>query len=746
MKIRPLIAIFWLRLKVMLNYLRYNNQSRFSTLSSPIVTILFSVIFILCIGFAFHIFYSKFNNPVELQLAASVIFLFIVILLTIYHIISGQFMHRFSRNSGDTEFLLCQPLTFKEFVIAKIIEYTGSDFVSIFIMVSFFGAFAFKTNIAMSGFILVIFSTLLAVLFLNVVLFIFDQVLRRFFSPEKLKNVLTIVMFVAGLLFFAILGKMNTFLNIHTFVSQAGELRTWLAYSPIGLLINTYIALTNKNYDILFYDLCGVILYLSLFLYLTFHFIALLGKSGWTMVESPYATTNCYAAPNLVHINRLVKGFIKKDFLMYRRDPKILFGAIGLPILAILFVLIINKGLFKEFIKNPVSIAVFIFGCLAYVSAFCCVRTLDPERKSIWIWYLLPQTTEAILWSKVKMWSVLLAGTGIVLFVIAGVWHRWPFWSLAGNGILFTVGIFLVTVMGIGISAAGSNLESDKYTTVTPIMTLIFCFFAYSFILVFLVKELWPKVMGIFLFSCLALACWQAGVRRMRYILDSEKKKPDRISIGEGLATVAIFFLIQNIFFILTRYFVPQIGVTITISYAFSGILTSIISISYVKQRSGDTIQILGSIDKGLFYNCMKGLAWGYISSLCAILYLLALKHLDLYRFVQDQTLFQPTVDNRLFQLSYALVFLLIVPIAEEIIFRGVLFKSLNNVWTSKFFAVVIGALLFAMIHPLASVIPVFILGVITCELYKNTKSLAPSIMAHAIHNAFVIATTWYIG
>ena len=107
--------------------------------------------------------------------------------------------------------------------------------------------------------------------------------------------------------------------------------------------------------------------------------------------------------------------------------------------------------------------------------------------------------------------------------------------------------------------------------------------------------------------------------------------------------------------------------------------------------------------------------------------------------------LFQADVESGLIQWPLVLILLLIAPIAEEIVFRGVLFQSLNSIWPGKILAIVGGALLFAMVHPIASVIPVFILGIITCELYKKTKFLVPSIIVHVIHNAISLFAVRYL-
>lgn len=78
-------------------------------------------------------------------------------------------------------------------------------------------------------------------------------------------------------------------------------------------------------------------------------------------------------------------------------------------------------------------------------------------------------------------------------------------------------------------------------------------------------------------------------------------------------------------------------------------------------------------------------------------------------------------------------------PLAEEIFFRGWLQSALVQRRPGSFAPVALGALLFAIVHPLPSFVPVFTLGVLTGHLRLRSGGVAAGCLAHAIHNGAVL-------
>ena len=87
----------------------------------------------------------------------------------------------------------------------------------------------------------------------------------------------------------------------------------------------------------------------------------------------------------------------------------------------------------------------------------------------------------------------------------------------------------------------------------------------------------------------------------------------------------------------------------------------------------------------------------------------------------------------------FAVTAIIIAPIVEEIVFRGVIFSFFKQ-YTTRTTAIIITSFLFAALHMnVLQFIPLFILGVIFQLLFIYHKSLYPGIIYHSINNSFSV-------
>lgn len=76
-----------------------------------------------------------------------------------------------------------------------------------------------------------------------------------------------------------------------------------------------------------------------------------------------------------------------------------------------------------------------------------------------------------------------------------------------------------------------------------------------------------------------------------------------------------------------------------------------------------------------------------------------------------------------------------LTPVAEELMFRGVLYGALRRYGIVA--ATIVSALLFGLAHGFTIVFPVAVmLGALNALLYERAGSIWPSVVAHAVHNA----------
>lgn len=81
----------------------------------------------------------------------------------------------------------------------------------------------------------------------------------------------------------------------------------------------------------------------------------------------------------------------------------------------------------------------------------------------------------------------------------------------------------------------------------------------------------------------------------------------------------------------------------------------------------------------------------------------------------------------------------IMVPIAEEIVFRGAIQRVLQNALgeRNRWIAIVIPALIFGVIHlNLAQGLHAFVIGLLLGWLYSRTNSILPGLVLHWVNNS----------
>jgi len=85
-----------------------------------------------------------------------------------------------------------------------------------------------------------------------------------------------------------------------------------------------------------------------------------------------------------------------------------------------------------------------------------------------------------------------------------------------------------------------------------------------------------------------------------------------------------------------------------------------------------------------------------------------------------------------------------IVPLKEELIFRGLIYPPLRNAY-GKGKGIFATALFFGLMHfDIIRFLPLFLGGLVLTWLYEKTKSLWPSIIAHGIWNMLMTILMWW--
>ncbi len=114
--------------------------------------------------------------------------------------------------------------------------------------------------------------------------------------------------------------------------------------------------------------------------------------------------------------------------------------------------------------------------------------------------------------------------------------------------------------------------------------------------------------------------------------------------------------------------------------------------------------------------------------------------------------LLPPNTAKEVLNLAFENIFItvilvsIIVPISEEVFFRGFLINGLEKKFNIKY-SLVISSIIFSVFHiNIGSLFPTFILGFFLGYIYIKSKSIYPSIFIHSMHNFLaVIISKFYL-
>lgn len=168
-------------------------------------------------------------------------------------------------------------------------------------------------------------------------------------------------------------------------------------------------------------------------------------------------------------------------------------------------------------------------------------------------------------------------------------------------------------------------------------------------------------------------------------------------------------------------------------------ILILIVTLS-AHRRSG-----LGRSDFGLSWPGPFGLLFAIPVFLCAIpaflgTSLLNFKVVESLGLETHQALVQALLDESDLRnnLLVLVAIILVVPFLEEIVFRGLIQRSLRAA-VGAVPAICASSALFAVVHDLQSALPVFVIGLTLGLICERTGSILPAALAHSLFNGLQI-------
>jgi membrane protease YdiL (CAAX protease family) len=443
----------------------------------------------------------------------------------------------------------------------------------------------------------------------------------------------------------------------------------------------------------------------------------------------------------------LWRGVRLKEWRSLFRDRRTRAQAFFAPVLLFAMQFVLNPALARAITGNPRHAATAAFAVSAFSLTTSAFTALGAEGPALYWLYSFPVELSRSLLDKLWVRGLVSAAFGLLVFVVA--WVATPALIVPSlpYALLALVGIALYSVIAVGIGTLGTDvLEPEPRRRVRPGGMYLFMLLAALFAHAIYTPSLWTKLVQLVLSALLAYAVWQKLSARLPFLLDPTEAPPPVITVADGVIAALAFFVLQALFVLPFSDGDNPPALALTIAFVCAGSTVAVLALlSFRKSRIPDLARALGLRRRegqrsGYASPIGLGMASGALAALIALGYLwLARRVPGLAGNLEEaqRSLDQLDGEARFWMLAVAV---LAAPVFEEFIFRGILYRGFRHSVRAPI-AALASALVFALVHPAATAVPVFIMALLSATAYERTGWLATPMAAHMTYNAIVFGS-----
>ncbi|MGK5080708.1 CPBP family intramembrane glutamic endopeptidase [Janthinobacterium sp. HLX7-2] len=507
----------------------------------------------------------------------------------------------------------------------------------------------------------------------------------------------------------------------------AAAMPTWSSWTPPGLLVRLL------NTDSVMAALLPAALLLAQVLLLMLLGMAILRRqlrcgvvgAGQREASRKSAPAASPASARRWHIGTVIQ---RRELTLLLRDRNFLVQTLLMPLL-----ILGGQALFTgqardvhALLASPALLAATGFFLGTYVLMMSAFQTLNKEGGALWLLYTFPVSVEQALRQKAQLWAVLALLYPVVLFGAALAWLPAWQWQTAGLMLLALAGIPLYSMIAVALGVFASDpLATETTAKMRPTYMYLYLLLTSLYIAALAAGSLAQQLVFVVLTAALAVALWQKARDQVPYLLDPAASPPARVSASDGLIAAMLFFILQTLALILLKGQLAAPLAQVAVAFGSAGALTyGLVRLVYWRSKTAGVPRI------GHGSHAWR---WGAAGAAVAALFGIG------YTALLPLPAASPLIGikgNGLWLLGLTV---LAAPLCEEFIFRGLLQGGLRRslpAWP----AIAIAAALFAIVHPPASMLPVFVLGLCAGLAYARSGALLAPMLVHAGYNAAVLA------
>jgi len=646
--------------------------------------------------------------------------LFTVLILAILLLALGTSNAELSQAGWSMEWLFTFPVPTRGLLLAKIGEYGLTSIFTWFTVFPLSSTVFWNAGWGAWALLAGALATLLVAFSIASVRVLIETTLRKRFPLHRVKNVQALCTLGGTICLFTVFGLLARGKPPDALFRIADSIGGALLYSPTGAIVQLATSVGGGivllGWSVLTMGLCLAAAEALL-------------SDGLISAGGPYQGDRRARRTR----SRGVGGILGKDLHLLLRDRNFMMQTIILPIIIVGFQLVVNPSLMGT--GSGRRIAVLAFGVGAYVLAFGGFSVLTAERNALWLLFSLPQKLERLFQRKTILWAGLAALYATAVLAVG--WRpsaattvvEWAAPAFALIGVVLHA--FLAGAMGV---LGADPFETEIHKKVRPEWSMLYMLVAANYGMTLATGDFWTVLVLHVVLAFLVFAMWERVRARLPYLLDPSARPVRRIEASDGLVATFLFFCLQQVLVMGAAAMGVPASVSTAGAYGIAGFVT-LLAVLYSFWRLRVTLVVH---DLGLRFPRLGSLALGVVFGLAAASFAALYEAWmpGVHEVSEEGRSFLRAHED--WRNAYFVLAVLFAPVIEEFLFRGLLFRGLQRAMRTPF-AVVASAMLFALIHPQISVLPVFVLGVLTAMVFSSTRSIWAAIATHMTYNLVVV-------
>jgi hypothetical protein len=540
--------------------------------------------------------------------------------------------------------------------------------------------------------------------------------------------VVGVVTVVGGILTMLIMFGGNAKFAVDGVIQLGTMLPEWVYWSPATLGIGTD-AMQNQGFcwylvAPLMAAICSVVA-VQTSVYLT--------RGGLT---SPVDSVRVGRVGQSVKQQKSLAGnaYLWKFFLQLRRQPEKLAQIVGAPIMvAMLLYFSQHKNLLDMATNGAANIMVAIIVASSYMLIVASVQTIQSEAKTLWLLQCQPRPLADAIRANSRIWGTISIVICLPFLIWAMIVRPAEAVTILAHMPFMMLSIWLIAELIFGLNSLATSINNEQQvrmgygaTVIPGLIISDVCLATYS-------QSWWALFCSIAMLMIFNAAVRERMLIELPWLSEPTANPPKKISPIHGLVAFIGFQTVMNGMRagLLNVEWIST-DAMMMLSYTVAAVVVAIIF--WIWCRSQKLKLDLTPVATPI----LSKVLWG-IAACCTAGFLLTM----MLKYFEIDVSKMAAMDESLIRHSpydqwYLFVMLVIVaPIFEEWIFRGILYQGLRRTW-GIFPAVMLTTVLFVTLHPVTSSPALLVLGIVTALTVEKTGRLWPSMLIHACYNLMI--------